>query len=70
LVFKISDVDCGKISTVPNGALKYLNDTTFVFSEVEFSCVRNYRLVGGAPRRICKEDGSWSGTTPRCEGKV
>jgi len=61
-------IDCGKISSVPYGSVKYLNDTTYVFSEVEFTCVRNYRLVGGASRRTCQADGAWSGTTPRCEG--
>ncbi|CAB3383572.1 Hypothetical predicted protein [Cloeon dipterum] len=60
-------VDCGKFSPVPYGSVKLLNDTTYVNSEVEFSCVRNYRLSGGQAHRVCQEDGSWSGSTPRCE---
>lgn len=36
-------------------------------SEVIFSCNAPYVLVG-ATTRICQEDGTWSGSQPRCIG--
>ncbi|KAF4519567.1 hypothetical protein B566_EDAN004774 [Ephemera danica] len=60
-------VDCGKVPALTYGTVGYKNDTTYVYSELEYNCVRNYRLAGGEPRRKCQEDGNWSGTTPRCE---
>ncbi|XP_027868692.1 CUB and sushi domain-containing protein 3-like isoform X5 [Xiphophorus couchianus] len=39
---------------------------SFIFkSEVAFSCSAPYVLVG-ATTRICQEDGTWSGSQPRC----
>uniref|UniRef100_A0A1A8B6K6 CUB and Sushi multiple domains 3 n=1 Tax=Nothobranchius furzeri TaxID=105023 RepID=A0A1A8B6K6_NOTFU len=39
---------------------------SFIFkSEVTFSCSAPYMLVGSSTR-MCQEDGSWSGSQPRC----
>lgn len=41
---------------------------SFIFkSEVVFSCGAPYVLVGSATR-MCREDGTWSGSQPRCIG--
>lgn len=63
----ISDIDCGKVLPVPNGSVDYANGTTHLGSEITYSCVRNYKLVG-SPRRYCLDNGVWSDATPKCEG--
>ncbi|XP_014203613.1 sushi, von Willebrand factor type A, EGF and pentraxin domain-containing protein 1 [Copidosoma floridanum] len=59
-------VDCGKVVPVPNGSVDYVNGTTFLGSEITYSCVKNYKLVG-TPRRYCLDNGFWSDATPKCE---
>lgn len=66
-LFVFSVVDCGKVVTVPNGSVDYVNGTTHLGSEIAYSCTKNYRLVG-SPRRYCLDNGAWSDATPKCEG--
>jgi len=43
---------------------------SFIYqSEVSFSCNPPFILVGSITR-ICQADGTWSGSSPRCIGKV
>lgn len=43
---------------------------SFIYqSEVSFSCNPPFILVGSSTR-ICQADGTWSGSSPRCIGKV
>lgn len=43
---------------------------SFIFkSEVTFSCIAPNVLVGSTTR-ACQEDGTWSGSQPRCIGTV
>ena len=42
-----------------------------VFGSVIMSkCNTRYKLKSGGLRRVCQEDGSWSGSTPACESKI
>ena len=38
-------------------------------SEVEYSCLKGYRLEAGNRTRTCSKAGAWSGKTPRCVGE-
>lgn len=61
------DIDCGKVSPLLYGNVEYVNDTTFLGSQIAYSCVNNYRL-SGVPKRTCQEIKQWSDSTPKCEG--
>ncbi|XP_049586358.1 CUB and sushi domain-containing protein 3 isoform X1 [Syngnathus scovelli] len=54
---------CGDPGTPAKGRRE---GPSFIFkSEVTFSCIAPYVLVGST-RRVCREDGTWSGSQPRC----
>lgn len=58
---------CGDPGTPVGG---FREGRSFIYqSEVSFSCVPPLILVGTATR-LCESDGSWSGTQPRCIGKL
>ncbi|XP_008192271.2 sushi, von Willebrand factor type A, EGF and pentraxin domain-containing protein 1 [Tribolium castaneum] len=59
-------VDCGKVPTMLYGTVNYINDTTYLDSQIEYSCAKNYRL-NGVSRRRCLENKQWSDTPPKCE---
>lgn len=59
-------IDCGPLLPVPYGSFKYLQNTTFINSEVAYTCTNTHRLQG-VERRRCLETGVWSDETPRCE---
>ncbi|XP_075158690.1 CUB and Sushi multiple domains furrowed [Haematobia irritans] len=59
-------IDCGEITPIPYGTLKYTTNTTYVGSEVTFSCSQSHKL-NGVPKRTCMESGVWSDASPRCE---
>ncbi|XP_049300024.1 sushi, von Willebrand factor type A, EGF and pentraxin domain-containing protein 1 [Anopheles funestus] len=59
-------VDCGPLTPIPFGSHRYLQNTTFLGSEVVYSCANSHRLAG-VNRRICMNTGLWSETAPRCE---
>lgn len=61
------DIDCGKVPPLLYGTANYTNGTTYLHSEVQYSCVNNYRL-NGVNKRICLENGQWSHESPKCEG--
>lgn len=48
------------------GTVNYINDTTYLDSQIEYSCSKNYRL-NGVSRRRCLENKQWSDTPPKCE---
>lgn len=58
-------VDCGPLSDPSNGQVAL--NSTLRASDANYSCSDNYTLVG-ATRRVCQDDGSWSGEEPVCEG--
>ncbi|KAF6202316.1 hypothetical protein GE061_004714 [Apolygus lucorum] len=59
-------IDCGKVPPPPYGTVNYVNSTTFLGSEVSYSCSKNYKLVGPS-ERVCLESKQWSDAAPRCE---
>lgn len=61
------DIDCGPVTPILHGFTRYLTNTTYVSSEVMFSCSPTYRL-NGVPKRMCLQSGVWSEESPRCEG--
>lgn len=65
----LADVDCGKVPPMLYGTATYINGTTYFNSEISYSCVRNYKLIG-VQTRHCLENHIWSDETPRCEGAV
>lgn len=65
----VSDIDCGSISPIPYGVQNYTKNTTYVGSEVTFTCSHSHKL-NGMPKRTCSESGVWSGSSPKCEGTL
>lgn len=59
-------IDCGAITPIPYGSHKYAKNTTYVGSEVVFSCSPSHKLTG-VPKRTCLESGIWSDSSPKCE---
>lgn len=56
---------CGDPGTPSKGRRE---GRSFIFkSEVTFSCSASYVLVGSTTR-MCQDDGTWSGSQPRCIG--
>lgn len=49
------------------GSAEYTNGTTYLGSELNYSCSRNYRLIG-VPKRYCQDSQQWSDSSPKCEG--
>ena len=48
------------------GEIIYVNSTTYLNSEINYSCGTGYKLIGNKARK-CSEDGRWSGIKPKCE---
>lgn len=59
-------IDCGPVQPIPYGSFKYLQNTTYIGSEVQYSCINSHRLQGVEKRR-CLDGAAWSDETPRCE---
>lgn len=60
----IPDVDCGAPPSIPNGEIHA--PTTHYGALVEYRCHNGFRLSNGAERRLCLENGTWSGSDPAC----
>lgn len=59
-------MDCGRVPILLKGEVKYLNQTTFLGSLLQYTCSPGYRL-SGLPLRQCGEEGKWTGASPKCE---
>ncbi|XP_028966823.1 CUB and sushi domain-containing protein 1 [Galendromus occidentalis] len=57
-------VDCGAPPSIQNG--EFHAPTTHYGALVEYRCHNGYRLSNGAERRLCLENGTWSGSDPAC----
>lgn len=69
VLFSFSVVECGRVQPILKGEIIYVNSTTYLSSEINYSCGTGYKLVGNKARH-CQDDGRWSGIKPKCEGKV
>lgn len=58
-------VECGFPFPISNGHWLLSTNSTHYGSTVEYECNHNYQL-DGAPRRLCLENGTWSGPEPLC----
>ncbi|XP_064486743.1 sushi, von Willebrand factor type A, EGF and pentraxin domain-containing protein 1-like [Ornithodoros turicata] len=58
-------VECGFPLPISNGHWLLSTNSTHYGSTVEYECDVNYQL-DGAPRRLCLENGTWSGPEPLC----
>lgn len=59
-------IDCKPLTPIPFGSIKYTKNTTYLGSEVSYSCINTHRLNGIA-KRTCLESGLWSDSSPKCE---
>lgn len=59
-------IDCKPLTQPPFGTIRYLQNTTYIGSEVVYSCASTHRLSGN-PKRTCLETGMWSDYAPKCE---
>ena len=60
-----SGKDCGFPGRPGNGTTIGAEKFFYPGEEVTFQCDNGFILFGG-DRRICQEDGSWSGSLPEC----
>ena len=63
------DVDCGSPEETAHGTVTLPNNATNLASYAQYSCEVNYKLEG-YERRMCLENGSWSGSPPLCKGAI
>ena len=66
-VFFPEAVDCGKLHAPQNGSMVG-EDTTYP-STLQFSCDEGF-ILSGSWLRKCQTNGTWSGTTTKCQGAV
>ena len=59
-------VDCGALPNPLNGMVIFT--ITTVLSTASYSCDTGYTLFGNSTR-TCQTDGTWSGSSPTCDGK-
>lgn len=59
-------VNCARPSTIENGRVIVINDSTLYGGAAEYHCVPGYVRIGPYLRK-CMDDGQWSGTQPHCE---
>ena len=59
-------IDCNRVQTILKGEVKYLNNTTYLGSMIQYSCSTGYKVIGSSTR-VCSEDGKWTESTPKCE---
>lgn len=59
-------IDCGRVPVILKGEVKYVNSSTFLDSIVNYTCSYGFR-VSGVKTRVCKDDGKWSESSPKCE---
>ncbi|XP_042227899.1 sushi, von Willebrand factor type A, EGF and pentraxin domain-containing protein 1-like isoform X2 [Homarus americanus] len=59
-------VDCGSVPTMSRGEVLYVNESTFLDTQLEYVCNPNFRLVG-EKYRVCGRDSKWGGEQPKCE---
>lgn len=59
-------VDCERPSTIENGRIIVVNESTIYGGSVEYHCIPNFNRIGPYLRK-CMDDGKWSGEEPRCE---
>ena len=57
-------VDCGPLEQPLNGVLRIFGTT--LANPARYDCNIGFQIVG-FNIRVCLENGSWSGTAPRCE---
>lgn len=61
-------MDCTIPRQVKNGILTLPANATYYGAPALYSCLPNFELVG-VSRRLCLENGTWSGDEPTCNGK-
>ena len=65
-------VYCAEIGEVENAEpvalIGVVGDKNVLGTQASFTCKANYLMVGDAIT-TCQQDGTWSGTQPRCIGK-
>lgn len=59
------DVDCGEIPGLEHGSVAYIENRTTHGAVAKFSCNLNYTLIG-EDKRVCGDEGIWTGKQPQC----
>ena len=73
-MYRFEGVFCEEIGQVDH-ATRVLSgtegDKSVLGTKATFTCHANYRMPEvGDVERTCQQDGTWSGTQPRCVGKL
>lgn len=62
-------VDCGSPEETVHGTVSLPGNATYLASYAQYTCEANFKLEG-FERRMCLENGSWSGSPPNCKGTL
>lgn len=65
----LTAVECPLPEDIEFGRVVLVNSSRIYGASAEHHCAPGRRREGPYLRR-CLEDGSWSGTIPRCEGNI
>ena len=60
-------MDCGSPEETAHGTVTLPGNATYLSSYAQYICQPNFKLEG-YERRMCLENGSWSGSPPNCKG--
>lgn len=60
-----TDVNCGPLPQLDHGFINLKDNRTTHGANVFYTCHENYTL-SGHEQRVCQDNGSWSGETPKC----
>ena len=64
----LTDADCQRIPPPRHGSVTFRHGHNFS-SVAQFACNHGYKLNDGDIEQVCLLNSTWSGRTPRCQGK-
>ena len=62
------DCDCGHPGDIDHGTVD-VSGGTMIGDTATYQCDQHFQL-NGEDTRLCKDDGTWSGTAPTCHGET
>ena len=63
---------CFDLPPLMNGGITYtggLTDSRPINTFATYTCDNGYTITAGGSFRVCRNDGTWSGTAPTCQGE-
>lgn len=66
LTFLLFIADCGPVSAPDHGSVFVENNDTTVGAVALYQCNTDYYLISRDAKRVCQDDGKWSGEVGMC----